>query len=169
MQVLGWLSCLRSPTDRHAVVRSHRIVSRGSRVRTMPWLGSHHAACAVWHVHWWRGATSGSSFHLGWKLFGHLAWWVGHLVWWPIYLKRVAMSCLLPSKELECLDRYRHILLRCFWAPTCLHRYCLGDSFNALLVFSGLQCVERLWKSGIFYKLLKRLWKPGFFRVLCTR
>ena len=23
------------------------------------WLGSHHAACAVWHVYWWRGATSG--------------------------------------------------------------------------------------------------------------
>ena len=28
-------------------------------------IGSHHAACAVWHVHWWRSATSGSSLHLG--------------------------------------------------------------------------------------------------------
>ena len=30
-----------------------------------------------------------------------------------------------------------------------LHRYCLGDCFNASLVFSGPQGIEPLWKSGI--------------------
>ena len=50
---------------------------RGSRVTTVPWLGSHHAACAgVRHVYWWRDATSGSCFRAcGWNLFGHLVFW----------------------------------------------------------------------------------------------
>ena len=30
-------------------------------------IGSHFAACAVWHVHWWRNAMSGFSLHLGVK------------------------------------------------------------------------------------------------------
>ena len=141
---------------------------KGSRVRTMPWLSSHHAASAVWHVYRWRGATSGSYFHLGVKGFGHL-------VWWPIYLKRDNGLSACQSLELECLDRYKHILLRRLWVPTDWHvllvvaSRCLGDSFNAVLVFSGLQGMEPLWKSGIFDKLLKKLWEPGFFRVLCTR
>ena len=45
---------------------------------------------------------------------------------------------------------------------SCLHCYCLEDSYNVLPVFSGPQGIEPLWKSGIFYKLLKRLWEPGF-------
>ena len=73
------------------------------------------------------------------------------------------MFCLLTIMELQCLDRYRHIFLRRLWAPTDGH---------VLLVFAllllgrqlqripGLQWAARyrsLWKSGIFYKLLKRL------------
>ena len=95
---------------------------RGSRVRTMPCLGSHHAACAVWHVYWWRGATSGSYFHLGVKGFGHL-------VWWPIYLKRDNVLSACQSLELECLDRYKHILLRRLRAPT---------DWHVLVVFASL-------------------------------
>ena len=30
-------------------------------MKTVPCLGSHQAACAgIWHVYWWRDATSGS-------------------------------------------------------------------------------------------------------------
>ena len=62
---------------------------RGSRVMTMPWWGSCHAAgwlgtyigCVVPHL--------GLLYTWGWKVFGHFAWW-------PIDLQWVAILVCLP-------------------------------------------------------------------------
>ena len=78
-------------------------------------------ARSLWDALWWRCATSGSSFHLGWKVVG--------LLWWPIYLKWLAMLVCLP------VWNWRACGLRCFWVPTWLQRYCLEDSFDPLLSF----------------------------------
>ena len=154
---------------------------RGSRVRTMSWLGSHHAAVAVWHIHWWRSAMSGFSLHLGvrgiWspclmaidlkrvaRSLWHVHWWrcatsgsSFHLGWKVLWspclmahlLEEGCNACLLTSMELVCLGSGTYCL-RCFWAPTCLQRYCLGDSFATLLVLCGFQCMDSLWKSASF-------------------
>ena len=77
----------------------------------------------------------------------------------------------VTSMELECMDRYRHSLLRRLWAPTdwhvlsSLHCYCLGDCFNVLLVFSGPQGIELLWKSGIL-QAAEEVVRAGFFLSL---
>ena len=109
-------------------------------------------AMSLWHVYWWRGATSGSSFHLEWKVFGHL-------VWWPIYLKRVAMLvCLLVWYW--CAWGQAHIV-KMLLSPHMFASLLLGRQLRYIAGPLWFQCKDSLSKSGIFYMLLKRFVRAG--------
>ena len=95
-----------------------------------------------------RGATSGSYFHLGVKG-----------IWSPClmaYLLEEGCNVLsaYQSLELECLDRYRHILLRRLLAPTDWHVLFV---FASLLLGRQLLCIAGLqWAAR--YRAIMEVW-----------
>ena len=153
---------------------------RGSRVKTVPWLGSHHAACAgVWHVYWWRDATSGSCFQpvvvCIWSpcLLAYCTWRGLHCSVWHLFFGSWS-AWIVPLQALLLF-----IWMMCLWAPP--HQICThGFAFSLLLLGRQLWWIAEFRRTARYRAHWRSAWhflqdaeevvRAGvLLRVLCTR